>query len=192
MSYTAIADVGLSLTKLLQDSLTPEPIKKAGNIGLCSPAERGDFQLTLYLYNIEESGEYRINTMTDLPDGSQQYPPKTFFLYYLLTAYSNADVKAKAMDEHKMLGKAIQLFHDTPVLSGSMLEGSLKGSDLEVRVEVKNLTYDEMMRIWHFKDVPYSLSLAYRVGPVYIESTRIRKTTRVVKSRFDMGRGDVK
>jgi hypothetical protein len=73
-----------------------------------------------------------------------------------------------------------------------MLEGSLKGSDLEVRVEVKNLTYDEMMRIWHFKDVPYSLSLAYRVGPVYIESTRIRKTTRVVKSRFDMGRGDVK
>lgn len=190
MSYTAIADVGLSLTKLLQESLTPEPIKKLEKIGLCSPAERGDFQLTLYLYNIEESGEYRVNTMIDKPDGSQMYPPKTFFLYYLLTAYSNADVKAKAMDEHKILGKAIQIFHDMPVLQGSRLEGSLKGTDLEVRVEVKNLTYDEMMRIWHFKDIPYSLSLAYRVGPVYIDSTRVRKPARVVKSRFDVGRGD--
>lgn len=79
MSYTAIADVGLSLTKMLQESLTPEPIKKLEKIGLCSPAERGDFQLTLYLYNIEESGEYRINTMIDKADGSQMYPPKTFF-----------------------------------------------------------------------------------------------------------------
>lgn len=186
MSYTAIADVGLSLAKVLQEGLTPEPIKKTGNIGLCSPSDRGDFQLTLYLYNIEESGEYRINSMIEMPDGSQKYPPKTFYLYYLLTAYSNTDIKSRALDEHKILGKAIQVLHDMPIIKGSYLEGALKGTDQELKIEVKNLNYDEMMRIWNFKDVPYSLSIAYRIGPVFIESTRIRKPARVTSSHFEV------
>ncbi|MGB3367338.1 MAG: DUF4255 domain-containing protein [Acidaminobacteraceae bacterium] len=184
----AIADVGMSLVQLLQESLVPEPISKAPNIGLCSPADKGDFQLTLYLYNIEESSEFRVTQMIDLPDGSQQYPPKVFYLNYLITAYSSTDIKSKALDEHKIIGKAIQMFHDNPVLQKSQLIGSLQESNQEIKVEVKNLTYDEMMRIWHFNDVPYSLSIAYRVGPIYIDSKRIKNTPRVTKSSLRINR----
>jgi hypothetical protein len=184
----AIADVGMSLVQLLRDSLVPEPINKFEKIGLCSPSEKGDFQLTLYLYNIEESSEFRVTQMIDLPDGSQQYPPKVFYLNYLITAYSTADIKSKALDEHKIIGKAIQMFHDNPVLLKSQLSGSLQESDQQIKVEVKNLTYDEMMRIWHFNDVPYSLSISYRVGPVYIESNRVKNTPRVMKSSLQISR----
>ncbi|BEP29023.1 DUF4255 domain-containing protein [Helicovermis profundi] len=190
MSYTAIADVSQSLTKLFRNTLSPEPIKKKENIGLCSPAEKGDFQLSLYLYNIEESGEFRQNIMIEMNDGSQKYPPKVFYLYYLLTAYSTADIKSKALDEHKILGKAIQILHDNQILSGSMLEGQLRNTDQEIRIETKNLSYDEMMRIWHFNDIPYSLSVAYKVGPIYIESTKFKKPPRVIKSSIKILRSD--
>lgn len=190
MSYTAISDVSETLLTILKDRLVPEPIKKKVNIGVCSPADKGDFQLTLYLYNIEQSGEYRITKMKELPDGNQQYPPLSFNLYYLLTAYSTGDLQNKAMDEHKILGRAIQVFHDTPVLKGTDLKGSLNGTDQEIRMEIKNLSYDEMMRIWNFDDVPYNLSIAYRVGPVLIESTRIKEVKRVVHSEFNVQRRD--
>lgn len=189
MSYTAISDVSDTLVQLLRENLTPEPIKNSKNIGLCSPADKGDFQLTLYLYNIEENGEYRINKMETLPNGDQKYPPLSFNLYYLLTAYSTGNINNKAMDEHKILGRAIQVFHDNGILKGSMLQGALKGTDQEIRVGIKNLSYDEMMRIWHFNDVPYNLSIAYRVGPVLVESNRIKSTKRVVSSQFDFKRG---
>ncbi|MCT4593105.1 MAG: DUF4255 domain-containing protein [Anaeromicrobium sp.] len=189
-AYTAIADVGSSLVKLLQENLVPEPIDKKENIGLCSPADKGDFQLTLYLYNIEESGEFRQTEMIKLPDGNLRYPPISFNLYYLLTAYSTAELKSKALDEHKILGRAIQVLYDNAILRGNDLAGSLKGSDQDIRIQTKNLSYDEMMRIWNFNDVPYNLSIAYRVGPVLIDSTRIKEAKRVVDTKISIMRKD--
>ncbi|WP_432666849.1 DUF4255 domain-containing protein [Wukongibacter baidiensis] len=176
--------------RLLQENLIPEPIDKKENIGLCSPAEKGDFQLTLYLYNIEESGEFRQTEMIKLPDGNLRYPPISFNLYYLLTAYSTAELKYKALDEHKILGRAIQVLYDNAILRDSQLVGSLKDSNQEIRLEIKNLSYDEMMRIWNFNDIPYSLSIAYRVGPVLIDSTRIKEVKRVVDSKISVVRKD--
>ena len=155
---------------------------------MCSPAEKGDFQLTLYLYNIEESGEYRITEMSKLPDGNLGYPPMTFNLYYLMTAYSTAELKSRAMDEHKILGRAIQVLNDNPILNKELLLGTLKDDDQSIKIQIKNLTYDEMMRIWNFHNIPYSLSIAYRVGPVLINSTRIKKVKRVLDTRIDIRR----
>ena len=184
--YTAISDVGDSIIKLLREHLVPEPIDKKENIGLCSPAEKGDFQLTLYLYNIEESGEFRQTEMIKLTDGNLQYPAISFNLYYLLTAYSTAELKSKASDEHKILGRAIQVLHDNAILTGNDLSGSLKNSNQDIRIQVKNLTYDEMMRIWNFSNIPYNLSIAYRVGPILIDSTRIKETKRVIDSKIHL------
>lgn len=189
-AYTAIADTGLSLVKVLRENLVPEPIDKSENIGLCSPAEKGDFGLTLYLYNIEECGEFRQTEMIKLPDGNLRYPPAAFNLYYLLTAYSTAELKSKALDEHKILGRAIQVLYDNAILKGDDLVGSLKGSEQHIRIQTKNLSYDEMMRIWNFNDIPYNLSIAYRVGPVLIDSTRIKETKRVVESKISILRTD--
>lgn len=183
-SYTAISDVGLSLVNLLQEKLVPEPIDNKEKIALCSPADKGDLKLTLYLYNIEEGGEYRKNDMIKLPSGDLKYPPSSFSLYYLMTAYSSGDLKNRAIDEHKILGRAIQVLSDNSILKGDLLKGNLKDAHSEIRINTKNLTYDEMTRIWNFHDVPYSLSIGFRVGPVEIDSNRIRKVKRVVETNI--------
>lgn len=186
MNYTSIADVGQSIVELLQKNLVPEPIKKAEKIALCSPANKGDLEFTLYLYNIEVNGSNRSNSMITLANGDVKNPPTSLNLYYLLTAYSNSQLNSKAFDEHKMIGRAIQVLNDNSIIEGELLKGNLKGSNQKISLELKNLTYDEMMRIWNFKDVPYSLSIVYKASPVYIESTNIKKVKRVVEAKFNI------
>ncbi len=45
--YTVIADIGSSLVQLLRDNLCPDVIMSPDNIGLCSPADKGDMILGL-------------------------------------------------------------------------------------------------------------------------------------------------
>ena len=51
--YTAIYEAGESLAALLRSELTPEPVAKKDHIGLCEPQSPEDFQLTIWIYNIE-------------------------------------------------------------------------------------------------------------------------------------------
>ena len=51
--YTAIYEAGESLAELLRAGLTPEPVLKRENIGLCEPQSPEDFQLTIWIYNVE-------------------------------------------------------------------------------------------------------------------------------------------
>ena len=40
--FTIISDVGKSLVNMFKDQMTPEPISKPENIGVCDPKERGE------------------------------------------------------------------------------------------------------------------------------------------------------
>ena len=55
--YTALTAAGTDLVDLLRDNLTPEPLGNRELIGLCSPHESENNQLTLYLYHIEEDSQ---------------------------------------------------------------------------------------------------------------------------------------
>ena len=52
--YTAIYEAGESIVNYLKSVLTPEPIAKSEHIGLCEPQSPGDFQLTVWIYNIQQ------------------------------------------------------------------------------------------------------------------------------------------
>ena len=51
--YTAIFEAAEAVAELLRREMTPEPISKPELIGLCTPFEPEDFQLTVYLYALE-------------------------------------------------------------------------------------------------------------------------------------------
>lgn len=178
--YTVIADVGNTLLKLFRDNMTPEPVPNGEMIGLCSPADKGDYRLTLYLHRVEESGEFRSTVMQSSGLGKLKYPPLSINLYYLLTAYSTADLKSRAFDENRIFGRAMQVVYDHSILRGSFLLGTLAEKNEEIRIELINLPADEMTKIWNFPNLPYKLSLCYRVGPVNIDSMRIKETRRVM------------
>ncbi|MEN6350965.1 MAG: DUF4255 domain-containing protein [Syntrophomonas sp.] len=181
-SFNVVADVGNSIVKVLKDNLCPDIIPQPEMIGLGSPAEPGDFRLTLFLYNIIESGEFRHNEAVSISSTAVGYPPLSLDLYYLLTAHSASEISFRTADEHRILGKAMQALFDHAILRGPNLVGTLSEKNEEIRIVIDNLPFDLMMKLWTFPNVPYKLSVSYQVGPVYIDSTRTRPASRVLEA----------
>ena len=185
--YTVINDVGNSLIKLLQNNMLPEPITKLEMIGLCGPNDPGDFQLTLHLYHIEENGEFRQNSMISEQVDKFRYPPMSLKMFYLLTAHSKTGIGSKSSDESMILGRAMQVFHDHPVIPAEQLEGGLRDHGESIQVVFNKLSYEELQRIWAFPNTAYKISLGYIVQPVLLNSTKTRKVKRVTEADFILG-----
>ena len=179
---TVVADVGRTLVQLFRDNMTPEPVLQPEQIGLAAPADRGDFALTLFLYSIEQNG---INQQAYLMSGrssSEQPPPMAVDLSYLITAHSAAELSTRAIDEHQIMGRAIQVLNDNTILKGSALQGALADANEELRiVMIEQLSLHTSITL--FPSMPYKLSFSFKVGPVYIDSTRTRPIRRVVAPR---------
>ncbi|MUT67115.1 DUF4255 domain-containing protein [Paenibacillus sp. NEAU-GSW1] len=181
--YTAIADAGASLLRLLRDNMTPDPIPRPDLIGLSSPREAGDLALSLFLFNVTENGEARRTSMQDR-GGVLQYPPQTLDLYFLLTPHSNADRLTRSLDEQRILGKAMQTLYDNSIVKAPYLEGALAESGETLRISHASLDSDELLKLWQFGDMAYKLSTVYRVGPVLLDSNRTKSVSRVVERQI--------
>lgn len=183
-NYTAIVEVGNALIERLKEGLVPEVIPGGHSIGLCSPAEKGDYSLGLHLYDIRECEDMRYHDMVHIRVSSQQLPPMLLSLYYMVTAYSDSDLKFRAAQEQRILGRVLQLFYDEPLISAEKLGSSALGMDM--RIELLNPDLDEKLRIWNMPDIPYKASLFYRITPVELDSVRTQQITRVTQLSFGL------
>lgn len=177
--YTVIADVGMRLRDILAQGLVPDLIQDDNSIGLCSPAEKGDFSLGIYLYDIRENEDIKIQGMINSGLKEQTFPPVFLSLYYMITAYSSSDVKFRAGQEQRILGRSMQLLADHMLIPAEEVGDNLEGIDL--RVEMVDMTIEEKMKIWNDPSKPYKTSLFYRVAPVELESLRTKKVARVTE-----------
>ncbi len=185
-SYTIISDVGNAIVKLLRDNMVPEVIPNADAIGMCSPSDKGDFVLGLYLYDVKESEEVFARGMRALGQNEQRYPSKYLNLFYMLTAYSMSDVKFRSSEEQRILGRAIQILMDHSILDAELV-GNSKGADsYPIKIEMLRLDNDEKMKLWNMPDVPYKLSLYYKVSPIEVESDRIKTVHRVTEIDMEL------
>jgi hypothetical protein len=132
-------------------------------------------QLNLFLYQTMLSAAWR---NMDLPQsvnrGERGFPALGLNLYYLMTAYGrdNDDVFG-----HRVLGRAMRLLHDNPLLGPDDIKGALLSNDLwqqveRVRITPQPLTVDEMSKLWTIFQTQYRISAAYEVAVVLIESRR--------------------
>jgi hypothetical protein len=184
-----IRDVSRTLLDLLKTSLTDV----AGRIALVSPKNPGTNLLTLFLYKVLENPYLKNQDRALLPpkpDGTltEQSPPLTVDLYYLLTAYAGADI----LEAHRALSRAMRVLYDNGILRGSQLRSdvSSKGltADSLLRVTLNPITIEDMTRIWSvFPDTPYEISVTYLVTPVPIESARQLTTAPVVDQIHEQG-----
>lgn len=180
MSYGMIAEIGNRLTELLCRELVPEVLQHRDHIGLCSPDNHGDIRLGIYLYDVSENEEMVVPGMVDTGVRTQTYPSSYLTLGYMITAYSESDLKFRAAEEQRILGRVVQTLRDNSVFA----EGTLEGSQVPVRIELQRIKSYEKLRLWNFPNVPYKLSLFYRVYPVEIRSARTREITRVREVEF--------
>ena len=177
--YTALVEAGSALVELLRDNLTPEPIGNRELIALCSPHESENNQLTLYLYQVEEdtqgaqSGYYQVSREVE------RLRPTKYNLRFLVTAHSKAPAQLKEADQYRMVGAALQVLRDHPVIDQEYLSGSLAEQNAQVRVVLEKTTQDQLLKIWNNTSSAYKLSFVVLLTGIEIDSKKERRLTRV-------------
>ncbi|MDQ1255036.1 MAG: hypothetical protein QG646_4315 [Euryarchaeota archaeon] len=182
--YTAIADVGDTLVELLRVNM--KDLIPADSVALVSPGEiegKDNIRLSLFLYQVEENVYLKNQGMENLGASKEKKPPLALDLYYMLTSYPASGIQdrtERTQEEHSILGRAMQVLHDNPILTGSVLKGSLSEYDNELHVIITSMSLDDMSKIWStFKEKSFRPSVCYLVTSVKIESTCERSITRV-------------
>jgi Pvc16 N-terminal domain len=129
------------------------------------------------LSNMELPGQVR--------PGETGQPPLAVNLHYVVTAINAGDDEVLS---NRMLGRAMQVFHDRPVLARADLEAALALSDLDQQIERVRITHeplsiDDISRLWSAFQTEYRFSAYYHVSVVLIEGTRPTRTPPPVLAR---------
>ncbi len=217
-SPLAIAAVTAALKDLLNDGLLNHDLSSVGSFSVtATPPDRVTTgqnepnQLNLFLYQVMPNIGWR---NMDLParDGNGvrlTNAPLALDLHYMLTAYGTQDLNAEIL-----LGYAMQLLHETPVLTraqlrtvlgapspvdGSILPspfGNLSAIDLADQVELLKitpvfLTTEELSKMWTAMQARYRPTMAYMVSVVLIQTTGGTKAAPPVLKRGSDDSGPV-
>ncbi|HEX5506520.1 MAG TPA: DUF4255 domain-containing protein [Thermomicrobiales bacterium] len=168
-------------------------------------------QLNLFLYHVAPNPGWR---NVDLParDGRGERtanPPLALDLFYLLTAFGRQDFEAEIL-----LGYAMHLLHETPVLTRDAVRRSLApvspvtggllpppldalaAAELadqveQIKVTPQPLNTEEISKLWTALQTNYRPSVAYQASVVLIEGTRPARAPLPVLTRGPADRGVV-
>jgi hypothetical protein len=198
-SPLAIAAVTLVLKDLLNNGLIDHDLSQVGSFTVsASPPDRittGDTEpnrLNLFLYQVTPNPGWRNEGLPSFASqgGRLTNPPLALDLHYLLSAYGHVDLNAEIL-----LGYAMELLHDKPVITRAEIRRSLtpgnpvpvnlippdpqgrQAIDLADQVELIKiaphyLTADELSKLWTAMQARYRPTLAYQVSTVLIQGTR--------------------
>jgi hypothetical protein len=204
----AIAAVTATLKQILQQGVAQDPsdpdLSDATVTILPPDKARGvnsANQLNLFLYQIQRNAAW-VNS--DMPrqvlSGETGFPPLPLNLWYLLTAFGRNDDSDNSLQPfgHHLLGKAMSILHDHPVLSAADIIAAtqtiLPASDLDrqierVRITFQPLSVEEIYRLWTGFATAYRLSAAYEAAVTLIESKRPTKAPLPVLTRGQKDKG---
>ena len=182
--YSIINDINNTLIYLLwtnfesDSQINPDIISSSNQIILDSPADmEQDQRLSLFLFRISENPFMKNQDMQKVNSTRLAYPPCTVDLNYMITPRTQ-----NRTNDHIVLGKIIQIFHDHGTLKDEDLQGNLAGSTEELRLVLSPLSIEDMTQLWNlFRERSYMLSLCYQVTPVKIDSTREIEARRIVE-----------
>lgn len=215
-SALAIAAVTAALKDLLNDGLLNHDLSQVGSFTVSAmPPDRigtgqnEPNQLNWFMYHLAPNPGWRNAGLPTRDAGGNRVAnaPLALDLHYLLTAYGSEDLNAEIL-----LGYAMQLLHDNPVLTraqlrsvlggiqlvdGSILPGpfgSLSALDLAEQVELIKISPlypspDELSKMWTAMQARYRPSMAYSVSVVLIQSDRPARAAPPVLQRGKDDRG---
>ena len=161
--------------ELAGGKVTTKPLDKARD------ANGAVNQVNLFLYNVSfDAAWLNMNMPGQIKPNETGFPPLPLVLHYLITAYGEND-DAQDPISHTLLGTAMRVLHDHPLLGADEVKSALVGNDLDkqierVRITPQPMSMDEMSKLWMTFQSSYRISAAYQVSVVLIESTRAVKT----------------
>lgn len=184
--YGIVSDISEAIIRILKDGMVPDIIPNSEGIGMCHPSDKGDISLGIYLYDIKRNTDIVPTNKIPVGNSKLRNPPFYVDLYYMITAYSMSDIKFRSLEEAKILGRTMQLLQSRSVLKSDVMGKAGAEMTMAPRIEFLDLETEEKNRIWSIPDVPYKLSLFYKVYPVEIESVTVTEITRVTQADFTL------
>jgi len=172
-------EAGETVVELFRENMTPEPLGSPELISLCSPHESESNQLTVFLIHIEEDAQNVQAGYYQQYGNVERASPSRFQLHFLVTAHSKAPAHMREAEKYRILGRAVQVLKDNPVIPRHYLRGSLSDTNAELHISVERPNFEQMAKLWNNTSVTYKLSVLCKVSSVEIDSKRERKTARV-------------
>jgi hypothetical protein len=151
-------------------------------------------QLNLFLYQTVINGAWRNMDMPlKVRPGESGTPPLALNLHYLTTAYGRGDSDNDALS-HRVLGGAMSVLHDHPVLDRDEIGLALTGNDLGEQFERLRITplamgVEELSKLWTAFQTQYRVSAAYEVTVLLIDSRAAARSALPVLTRGSDDRG---
>ena len=189
-----LIDIGAPLSPVKVTAIAPDLIK------LDEPEPTPSLNLFLYRTS-RNQGWFEVGQPAFDSNGSRQAtPPLALNLHYLLTAYGAADFQAEIL-----LGYAMHLLHERPVLDRDAIRKALQGtpldstilppafqaltaSDLADQLDAVTITdepmdTEELSRLWSAIQTHYRPTASYVVTVVLIEARKPTRTPLPVLTR---------
>jgi Pvc16 N-terminal domain len=188
--YHAIQAACDAVMRLMQESYRPDLVEPMLNLqfevyGTADFKDHMAQGVSLFLYRVHLNQTQR-SPLTKLADGRLRRQMLPLDLHFFLTVWG-----PKASLQHAILGWAMRVLEDTPVLPASLLNGVRAGvfrDDETVEVIPGEITNEELMRIWDDLGAEYQLSVPYVARVLKIESVQeVAEGEPVMQRRLEYG-----
>jgi hypothetical protein len=173
--YEALAATSTAIARVLEDAAATSQWAGAGfhiwqAQDLQAPVDNQRPQISIYLYRVILSTARRDRGPRIGPDGLRYPPSIPLDLHYLITAYAS-----RARTAHQLLGWAIRVIEDTPILPASLLNTFQGGRDVFEPDETVELVWDplslnDLYVIWQVSAANQAPSAAYLARMVRLDS----------------------
>ncbi|MBD1836284.1 DUF4255 domain-containing protein [Cyanobacteria bacterium FACHB-472] len=167
---TAIGLVSESLRNLLVGEMQLSP---AVDVTILAPDEGGgNRRINLFLYQVQENPTFK-NMDWQLKPGSGNVlvpPPLSLNLFYLMTPYAQNDQQTGNATAHAILGEAMRVFYENPIVPQGYLEDGLDDAREQIQIIQNTLDMEELARVWSTFTQPFRLSILYQVSVVQIDA----------------------
>jgi len=166
-------------------------------------------QINLFLHQVTPNTGWRNEALPCRDSGGRNRltnPPLALNLHYLLSTYSGGDLHSEIL-----LGYAMQLLHETPVLTRDAIRAALmpspdvgttlppalraladSGLDRQIemiRIVPEHLNTEEISKLWTAMQTHYRPTAAYQVSVVLIEALQPARSPLPVLSRGEVDSG---
>jgi hypothetical protein len=174
---TAIRATSRTLADRLQAEFAADPVLatffSAGTmrVYLNTPAEMSSTRagLSVWLYRVVRDDLTHNEPPARVSPTVTRRHPLRLRLHYLLSPITGRVQDDSPETEQAILGKALQVLHDHPRMSGTDLSGEFAGTDTVITSRFEPLTIDELARIWDALDTSYRTSVSYEVTVIEID-----------------------
>lgn len=164
---TDIGKVSESLRNLLVREM-----QTSVNVTILAPDEPGgDRRINLFLYKIHEN-PYLKNMDWQVKPGEPTKlvpPPLSLNLFYLMTAYAPNDSQIGNSSAHELLGEAMRVFYENPIVPNSYLASKLQNTREQIKIMHNTLDMEELSRVWSTFTQPFRLSALYEISVVQLD-----------------------